>query len=159
MEHYWAGELVLVPEVLQRSVAKVFLTTEVPHAGFDAPLDPLCRWPFLHVLGRRAGVFLDAFPESFPHLTIYADKGTSDVLAGARLCHQSERGFASIALDTQELEFAFGEGFCLQPIGGRAAAIFAVPTPSRPAPAPTRLRMEPSLGHRLILARMNITRF
>lgn len=92
MEHYWAGELVLVPEVLQRSVAKVFLTTEVPHAGFDAPLDPLCRWPFLHVLGRRAGVFLDAFPESFPHLTIYADKGTSDVLAGARLCHQSERG-------------------------------------------------------------------
>lgn len=77
MEHYWAGELVLVPEVLQRSVAKVFLTTEVPHAGFDAPLDPLCRWPFLHVLGRRAGVFLDAFPESFPHLTICADKGTS----------------------------------------------------------------------------------
>jgi hypothetical protein len=54
--------LALVPEILQQSVPKIVLAPEILHTGFDSWFDPLRRRPLWHVLGRWAGMLLDALP-------------------------------------------------------------------------------------------------
>jgi hypothetical protein len=73
-------------------------------------------------------MFLDPLPQPLPHLAIDADESTADIFAGPGLGHECESRLTPLSFDAKKLELAFDEGLCFQPIGGGAAAIFAVST-------------------------------
>lgn len=61
-------------------------------AQLEARCDPLRRWPLLHGLGRRPGVFLDTLP--FLHFAAQGDGRRSDIFPGAGLSQKRKAAFA-----------------------------------------------------------------